>query len=211
MEDTTRRKGADGKIILKCNLETGREIVWTVLNWPRFLHLYTAAENVVLIEFWQNWSKQYVVHYVLRSTNLFNPFGIRKNLHSSEMNLLLRLLIKRETKLAAVIMEEHRSYKPPTEMLSSSLLARLNTHVDEIIGDPQRGPWCNRSDIQHSSATSMAFCVTIWQKHFNWRTPTSVYFTGKVKVYLLLCLTKHHSIKTYWRWRYSATHSWPRH
>jgi hypothetical protein len=26
-----------------------------------------------------------------------------------------------------------------------------------------------------------------------------------------LCLTKHHAMKTYWGWRYSSTHSWPRH
>jgi hypothetical protein len=26
-----------------------------------------------------------------------------------------------------------------------------------------------------------------------------------------LCCTMHHTMKTYWRWRYSATHSWPRH
>jgi len=33
----------------------------------------------------------------------------------------------------------------------------------------------------------------------------------KVKVKLTLCLTKHHPIKTYWEWRYSSTHSLPRH
>jgi len=30
-------------------------------------------------------------------------------------------------------------------------------------------------------------------------------------VKLSLCLTKHHSMKAYWEWRYSATHSWVRH
>jgi hypothetical protein len=33
-------------------------------------------------------------------------------------------------------------------------------------------------------------------------------FQGKGKV--VLCLTKHHAMKTYGEWRYSATHSWPR-
>jgi hypothetical protein len=34
----------------------------------------------------------------------------------------------------------------------------------------------------------------------------------KVKVKLSLCLNKHHAMKVYWeQWRYSSTHSWPRH
>jgi len=32
---------------------------------------------------------------------------------------------------------------------------------------------------------------------------------GKGK--LSQCLTKHHAMKAYWGWRYSATHSWPWH
>jgi len=32
----------------------------------------------------------------------------------------------------------------------------------------------------------------------------------KVKGKVILCLTKHHAMKTYWEWRYSSTHSWPR-
>jgi tRNA-dihydrouridine synthase len=32
-----------------------------------------------------------------------------------------------------------------------------------------------------------------------------------VKVKLPLCLTKHHAMKTYWEWRYSAMNSWSQH
>jgi len=41
----------------------------------------------MLIKFRQNWSKQEVKHYVLRSTNLIIPFGIRNNCDSSRYNL----------------------------------------------------------------------------------------------------------------------------
>jgi len=27
---------------------------------------------------------------------------------------------------------------------------------------------------------------------------------------MFMCLTKHHAMKTHWRWRYNPTHSWPR-
>jgi len=37
----------------------------------------------------------------------------------------------------------------------------------------------------------------------------SVYIKGKAKV--SLCLAKHQAMKTYLGWRYSSTHSWPRH
>jgi hypothetical protein len=43
----------------------------------------------ILVIFLQNWSKQEVIHYVLRSTNVLNLFGIRKNYQSSGTNLLL--------------------------------------------------------------------------------------------------------------------------
>jgi len=37
--------------------------------------------------------------------------------------------------------------------------------------------------------------------HLDW------YFSCKGIV--ATCLTEHHAMKTYWRWRYSSTHSWP--
>jgi len=40
----------------------------------------------------------------------------------------------------------------------------------------------------------------------------SIFVTVKVNVNLSLRLTKRHAVQTYWReWRYSSTHSWPRH
>jgi len=46
------------------------------------------------MQFWQNSSKQEVIHYVLKSTHLIIPFGIRNNYHSRERNLLLYLFLK---------------------------------------------------------------------------------------------------------------------
>jgi len=39
--------------------------------------------------------------------------------------------------------------------------------------------------------------------------PVSLVQTKKAKV--SLCLAKHQAMKTYLGWRYSSTHSWPRH
>jgi len=43
----------------------------------------------VLNKFWQTWSKQDVIHYVLKFTSLLILFGVRKTCHSSGRNLLL--------------------------------------------------------------------------------------------------------------------------
>jgi hypothetical protein len=53
------------------------------------------------------WLKQKLKDYILRSTNILILFGIRKNCHRNERNLLLYLFMKRVIKLFAVITEEH--------------------------------------------------------------------------------------------------------
>jgi hypothetical protein len=45
----------------------------------------------------------------------------------------------------------------------------------------------------------------IW-RHTNMQLQKPYIKKGK-KVKLSLCLTKHHTMKTYWEWRYSSTHS----
>jgi hypothetical protein len=51
-----------------------------------------------------------VKHYVLRYTDLFVVFGIRRNCYSSGRNLLLYPFIKREIRLIVIIIEESPSY-----------------------------------------------------------------------------------------------------
>jgi hypothetical protein len=53
----------------------------------------------VLIRFRQNRSKLGVKHYVLRYTDLFVLYGIRRNCHNSGRNLLLYRFIERVIRL----------------------------------------------------------------------------------------------------------------
>jgi len=40
---------------------------------------------------------------------------------------------------------------------------------------------------------------------------TSSHPVSWTSVRSIKCLSKHDAVKTYWGWKYSATHSWPRH
>jgi hypothetical protein len=50
-------------------------------------------------------------HYILRYTDLFVLYGIRRNCHSSGRNLLLYRFIKRVISLIVTIIEESPSYQ----------------------------------------------------------------------------------------------------
>jgi hypothetical protein len=54
-----------------------------------------------------------VKRYVLRYTNLFVLYGIRRKCHSSGRNLLLYQFIKRVLQLIIIIIEESPSYQLP--------------------------------------------------------------------------------------------------
>jgi hypothetical protein len=53
--------------------------------------------------------------YILRYTDLFVVYGIRRNCHSSGRNLLLYQFIKRGIRLIVIIIEESPSYQLPTK------------------------------------------------------------------------------------------------
>jgi hypothetical protein len=56
-----------------------------------------------------------VKYYILRYTNLFVPYGIRRNWHSSGRNLLLYQFIRRVIRLIVIIIEESPSYQLSTK------------------------------------------------------------------------------------------------
>jgi hypothetical protein len=88
-----------------------------------------------------------VKHYILRYTDLFVLYGIRRNCHSSGRNLLLYQFIKRAIRLIVIIVEESPSYQLPTKFYLTFLLARLTPYVNEIIGDHHCGFFHNRSTM----------------------------------------------------------------
>jgi hypothetical protein len=53
--------------------------------------------------------------HILRYTDLFVVYGIRRNCHSSGENLLLYQFIKRAIRLIVIIIEESPSYQLPTK------------------------------------------------------------------------------------------------
>jgi hypothetical protein len=89
-------------------------------------------------QIWQNWSKQEVIHYVLRSTNFLTLFGTRKNCHTNGRNLLLYRFIKRVVKWTVVTVEGYHCYQPHTKILSNICLKVSSLH-SEIIGNHQCG------------------------------------------------------------------------
>jgi hypothetical protein len=56
-----------------------------------------------------------VKHYILRYTDLFVLYGIRRNCHSSGRNLLLYKFRKRVIRLILIIIEESPPYQLPTK------------------------------------------------------------------------------------------------
>jgi hypothetical protein len=80
-----------------------------------------------------------VKHYILRYTDLFVVFGIRRNCHSSGMNLLLYQFIKRVIRLDGNNYRGISLLSTAYKILSKILLARLTPYVNEIIGDHQCG------------------------------------------------------------------------
>jgi hypothetical protein len=76
-----------------------------------------------------------VKHYILRYTDVFVLYRIRRNCHSSGRNLLLYQFIKRVIRLIVIIIEESPSYQLATK------------YVNEIIGDHQYGFCRNRSTM----------------------------------------------------------------
>jgi hypothetical protein len=86
-----------------------------------------------------------VKRYVLRHTNLFVLYEIRRNCHSGGRNLLLYQFIKRLIRPILIIIEESPSYRLPKKSLSNILLAKLTPYVNEVIGDQRCGFRRNRS------------------------------------------------------------------
>jgi hypothetical protein len=89
---------------------------------------------LVLIIFQQNWTKQEVMNYILRFTNLLILLEIRKNCQSSGRNLLFYLFIRRVVKQSVVIIKECLCYQLCNKLLYNILLLKLTTYVDRIIG-----------------------------------------------------------------------------
>jgi hypothetical protein len=106
-------------------------------------------KHQALIKFWKNWSKQEVIiHYVLKNTNLLLVFGIRKNCHINERNLLLYLFIKTDCSNCRGLSLLLTTYR----ILSNILLSRLTPYIRDT-GDHQCVFRCNRL------ATDQIFCI----------------------------------------------------
>jgi hypothetical protein len=105
-----------------------------------------------VIRFQLNSSKQGVKHYILRYTNLFVLYGIKRNCHSSGRNVVVVVVV-------VVVIPIHKKgdktdcnnypgisvLTTAYKILSNILLARLTLYVNEVTGDHQCGFRHNRS------------------------------------------------------------------
>jgi hypothetical protein len=106
----------------------------------------------VFIKSQQNWLKQGVEQFTLKSINLFILFGIRWNCLRSGRNQSLYLFIRRvikETSNYTEISLLSTTYR----ILSNVLLSRLTPYADEIIWDHVCAFWHNKSTTDH------IFCI----------------------------------------------------
>jgi hypothetical protein len=82
---------------------------------PSPVKVEIAIEIQVLISFWLNGSKQEAKHHILRYTNFFVLYGIRRNCYSNGKNVLLYQFIKWVIKWTVIIIKESPSYQLPTK------------------------------------------------------------------------------------------------
>jgi hypothetical protein len=66
-----------------------------------------------------------IIHYILRSTNLFLVFGIRKNFYSSGGNIFLYLFMKKDDKSDCGNCREISLLPTTYKIVSSILPSRL--------------------------------------------------------------------------------------
>jgi hypothetical protein len=82
---------------------------------------------------------------MLRYTNLFILYGIRRNCHSSGRNLFIVPIHTKGDKTDCCNYQRISLLSTAYKMLSNILLARVTPYVSEIIGDHQCGSHHNRS------------------------------------------------------------------
>jgi hypothetical protein len=74
--------------VRQTEIHTAEPLVPEPISFEVDIAIERFKSHQVLIEFWQNRSKQQIIRYVPRSTNLLIPFGMRKNCQNSGMNRL---------------------------------------------------------------------------------------------------------------------------
>jgi hypothetical protein len=85
--------------------------------------------------------------YVLRYTNLFILYGIRRNCHSSGKASIIIRINKKSDKTDYNNYQGISLLSTAYKILSNILLARLTPYVSEVIGDHQCGFHHNRSTM----------------------------------------------------------------
>ena len=108
------------------------------------------TNHQVLFKSQQNWLKQGVEKFTVRSINLLVLFGIRRNCPRSGRSQSLLPVYEKGDKTYCTSNYRFISILPTAyKILSSILLSRLTPCAQEIIGDRQYGFQCNRSTTEH--------------------------------------------------------------
>jgi hypothetical protein len=94
-----------------------------------------------VIKFWQNWYKQEVKHYGLRSISslIWNKEELLDQWKESIIVPLHKKGNKTDCRNCGMLL------LPISYKILPNTLSSVSSYIDEIIGDHQRGFWCNRS------------------------------------------------------------------
>jgi hypothetical protein len=93
-----------------------------LLKLKLLLKSYKDKNRLILIKFQHNRSKQEVIYFVLRSTDLLILFGISMNCHSSGKNQLFYIFINGAMKLTVVIIDGYHCYQLHKQFVQYSSL-----------------------------------------------------------------------------------------
>ena len=131
--------------------------------------------STVLIKSQQNWWRQGIEQFAVRSINLLIVWGIRRLCLRSGRSWSLYLSIRRALK-QTVYNYSGISCCLPTmyKILSNIVLSRITPYAEEIIGDHQCGFWCNRSTTDRIQYFVFVKCLKK-KLGIHWSSTSAVY------------------------------------
>jgi hypothetical protein len=127
-------------------------LILVLLRLKLLMQSWKDVNRQVVIKLQQNWIKQEVKHYALRSINILIMFGIGNNCLISGRSLLLYQFTGRVMKLTVVIIVGRNLLPISHRILTNILPQKLSPFVEEIAGNHECG------FLRNKSTTYQFFC-----------------------------------------------------
>ena len=130
--------------------------------------------STVLIKSQQNWWRQGIEQFAVRSINLLIVWGIRRLCLRSGRSWSLYLSIRRALKQTVYNYSGISCLPTMYKILSNIVLSRITPYAEEIIGDHQCGFWCNRSTTDRIQYFVFVKCLKK-KLGIHWSSTSAVY------------------------------------